>query len=198
MKKNSSKKAKSATPATTARVMTKLPTKKVESTPEEGFSFRVKMGEHEVEIKGTHEEVTKTIEALPALFTNVSKAFEIIKPKTVATITVKTEPPAKEEHAKAKSAEASAQNYPKIKQTANCDEAVLKILETDWGKGRPRTMEEIKDAVSANGLKYPGRMLSATLDALAEKDKVRRWNTNTGFVYILADEPSPKVGGSSK
>ncbi len=197
MKKHRLKKAKRATPTVTARVKTTLPTKKVEKKQEENFAFRVKLGEYEVEIRGTHEEVTKTIEALPTLFTSINKAFEIAKPKTVATITVKTEPSPKEASAKT-ATEAHAQSYPKIAPPASCDEAILKFLETDWGKWRPRTMEELKEAMDANGLKYPGRMLSATLDALAEKDKVRRWNTNTGFVYILADEKSPKSGGTSK
>jgi len=179
-----------------------LPTKKVQEKKskekqEGGFAFRVKFGEYEVEIRGTHEEVTKTIENLPNLFTNVNKAFDIAKPKTVATITVKTEAPPKEASAKA-AAEAPAQSYPKIRSPANCDEAVLRFLETDWGKWRPRTMEELKEAMNANGLKYPGRTLSATLDALAEKGKVQRWNTNTGFVYILAEEKPSSSGGKSK
>jgi hypothetical protein len=41
-------------------------------------------------------------------------------------------------------------------------------------------------------------MLTATLDALAEKGKVQRWNTNTGFVYILAEEKTSSSGGKSK
>lgn len=174
-----------------------MPAKKLEMKQGDGFGFRVKLGECEVEIRGTCEEVTKTIEALPSLFVNVTKAFELAKPKTVATITVKTEPPSKETPSKA-AAEAPAQSYPKIGSPASCDEAVLRLLETDWGKWRPRTMEELREAMGASGLKYPGRMLSATLDALAEKEKVRRWNTNTGFVYILAEEKSSKAGGESK
>jgi hypothetical protein len=197
MKKQRSTKAKPATPTATAKVKKTLPTKKVENKNEEAFAFRVKLGEYEVEIRGTHEEVTKTIENLPNLFTSVHKALEIAKPKTVATITVKTEPSPKETSSKT-AAEAPAQSYPKIAPPASCDEAVLKILETDWGKWRPRTMEELRDTMSENGLKYPGRMLSATLDALAEKDKVRRWNTNTGFVYILAEEKTSTAGGKSK
>jgi len=185
-------------PTLTARVgETALPTKKLEKKQEGNFAFRVKLGEYEVEIKGTHEEVSKTIENLPNLFTNVTKAFEIAKPKTVATITVKTEPSPKEAPAKA-AAEAPAQSYPKIRSPESCDEAVLRLLETDWGKWRPRTMEELKEAMNANGLKYPGRMLSATLDALAEKGKVQRWNTNTGFVYILAEEKTSGSGGKVK
>ena len=57
------------------------------------FTFRIRLAEHEVEINGTREEVLKTIEDLPNLVTKVSKAFEIAKPKTVATLTVKTEAP---------------------------------------------------------------------------------------------------------
>jgi hypothetical protein len=165
--------------------------KKIEEKPE-GFSFRVKLGEYEVEIRGAQEEVTKTIENLPNLVTNIHKAFEIAKPKTVATLTVKTEAPPKA------APEAPAQAYPKIEPPANCEEAVLRILETDWGKWRPRTMQELQEAMKANGLKYPGRTLGATLDALAEKGMVRRWDTNTGFVYILAEEKPLSSGGESK
>ena len=167
-----------------------MPTKKAKEK-HEGFAFRVKIGECEVEIRGTHEEVTKTIEKLPDLVTNVNKAFEIAKPKTVATLTVKTE-------ASKAAPEASEQTYPKVPSSANCEEAVLRILETDWGKWRPRTMEELQEAMKASGLKYPGRTLGATLDALAEKGMVRRWNTNTGFVYILAEEKPSSSGGKSK
>jgi len=165
--------------------------KKVEEK-HEGFAFRVKIGEYEVEIRGTQEEVTKTIENLPNLVANVNKAFESAKPKTVATLTVKTEGPPKA------APEAAAQKYPKIASVANCEEAVLRILETAWGKWRPRTMEELKEAMKANELKYTGRTLEESLNELADKGMVRRWSTNTGFVYILAEEKSSKSGEEPK
>ena len=168
---------------------------KEQNKKQEGFVFRVKLGDREIELRGAYEEVTKTIENLPNMIGNVNKAFDITQPKTVATITVKTEQPPKKP-AKTK-AEESKQSYPKIPSSKNCSEAILKFLETDWGKWRPRTMKELKEAIKFNKMKYPGRMLSATLDALAEKGKVRRWNTNTGFVYILAEEKS-SGGGKSK
>jgi len=37
----------------------------------ECFGFRVKMGEYEVEISGTREEVLRTVEDLPSLMVNV-------------------------------------------------------------------------------------------------------------------------------
>lgn len=143
----------------------------------ENFALRVKMGEYEVELKGSREEVLKTIEDLPTLINNMRKAFESVKPKTVATLTVKTEP----------SKEQAKTEYPKIPPTQDCGEAITRILNTDWGKWRPRTIEELRDAFQANGLNFPLRVLAGTLNGLVKKGEIRRWNTNAGFVYILVE-----------
>jgi len=171
-----------------------LPKKAVKEKKSGGFAFRVKIGEYEVEIKGTHEEVTKTLKDLPGLVTNIHKAFENVKPKTVTTLTVKTEPTAKAKTAP----KTPAQTYPKITTAANCEDAVLRLLETNWGKWRPRTMEELKDSMKANKMKYTKRTLTGTLNKLADKGMVRRWNTNTGFVYILAEETPLSSGGEAR
>ena len=165
---------------------------KSEKKPE-SFTFRIKIGEYEVEIKGTHNEVTKTLQDLPNLVTNVQKAFENVKPKTIATLTVKTEPPAKTKAAP----KTPAQTYPRLPLVASCKDAILGLLESDWGKWRPRTMEELKDAMKANKVKYTKRTLTSTLNKLADKGMVRRWNTNTGFVYILAEEKPSSSGGKA-
>lgn len=144
-----------------------------------GFAFRVRMGEYEVEINGSHEEVLKTIKELPSLMADVYKAFEGLKPKTTATLTVKKA---------ASKEEAPVQRYPKILRARSCGEAVLSVLETDWGKWRPRTISELKEALRANGLRYPGRTFSGVLTGLVRKGKVRRWKTDAGYVYILAEE----------
>ena len=170
-----------------------LPKKTVKEKKSEGFAFRIKLGDYEVEITGTPEEVTKTLKDLPNLVANVHKAFESVKPKTVATLTVKTEPTAKSKE----KTKAPAQAYPKITGVVNCQEAVLGLLETDWGKWRPRTMEELNDAMKANKITYTKRTLERTLNKLADKGKVRRWNTNTGFVYILAEKKTSSAGGES-
>jgi predicted transcriptional regulator len=159
----------------------------------EGFAFRIKLGEYEVEIHGTPEEVQKTLKDLPKIVANVHKAFENVKPKTVATLTVKTEPTAKTKE----TPKTPAQTYPKISDVVNCQGAVLGLLETDWGKWRPRTMEELNDAMKANKITYTQRTLERTLNKLANKGMVRRWNTNTGFVYILAEKKSSRSGGSA-
>jgi DNA-binding HxlR family transcriptional regulator len=51
-------------------------------------------------------------------------------------------------------------------------------------------VEELKEAMRANRLQYSDRVLSETLNALANRGMVRRWNNNTGLVYILAEEKS--------
>lgn len=145
------------------------------------FGFRVRMGEYEVEVCGSREDVLRTIEELPSLMGCVQKAFEGVKPKTVATLTVKKEVPKEE---------AGAQKYPKIVATEDCGEAVLRVLETDWGKWRPRTMDELKEALTANGLDFSGRVLAGVLFGLVRQGRVRRWKTDAGNVYILAEKES--------
>jgi len=143
------------------------------------FVFHVRLGDYEVEISGDRVEVLKTIKELPSLMVDVRKGFEASKPKTTATLTVKTSG-AKEKVA--------VEKFPKILRVKSCSEAVLKALETDWGKWRPRTVAELKAALKANGLHYPGRTLSGVLLGLVRKGKIRRWKTDAGYVYILAEE----------
>jgi hypothetical protein len=87
------------------------------------------------------------------------------------------------------------QKYPKISPTQDCEEAITRILHTDWGKWRPRTVEELKEALQANGLDYPVRVLTGTLSGLVKKGKIRRWNTDAGFVYILVENEALGQGG---
>lgn len=149
------------------------------------FVFRVKLNEYEVEICGNRDEVLKTIEDLPRLIGNIHKAFDNVKPKKVATLTVKTE--------KTRSENAPSEHYPQIPATQTGNDAVLKLLETDWGKWRPRTLEELREALEANELEYPARMLGAVLLDLVKQEKIKRWNTDAGYVYILAEKEASQT-----
>jgi hypothetical protein len=150
------------------------------------FGLRVKIGEYEVEVNGNHEEVLETIRELPNLIVDVGKAFENARPKTVATLTVKTA--ASKKHA-------NNQDYPKISPAENCEEDIIKILQTDWGKWRPRTIDELRDALEANGQNYVARVLATTLSGLVKKGTIRRWNTDAGFVYILVEKETLNTKG---
>ncbi|MFW6110999.1 MAG: hypothetical protein ACOC6H_03075 [Thermoproteota archaeon] len=137
------------------------------------------MGDYEVEISGEREDVLKTIEELPTLIADVQKAFKTTKPKRKAKLTVKTT---------SDKGKATSDQYPKIINPKNCSEAILQVLGTEWGRWRPRTVEELKRALKANDLEYPGRTLAGVLLSLVNKGKVRRWRTDAGCVYILAEE----------
>jgi hypothetical protein len=129
------------------------------------FSFRVKMGQQEIEISGTREEVIKTIEELPSLVASVSKAFESTKNTTSTSKSVPSV-------------------YPSI-SSFSCSEAVLRLLGTDWGR-QARTLTELGEALRANALHYPSTTLSGVLAWLVRKNKIKRWKTDKGYVYVLA------------
>jgi len=130
------------------------------------FSFRVKMGQQEIEISGTREEVIKTIGELPSLVASISRAFELTKNIDTASQSV-------------------ASTYPSIPPSTNCSEAVLNLLETDWGK-QARTLPELEEALKVNAIHYPSTTLSGVLTWLLRKNKIKRWKTDRGYVYVLA------------
>ena len=137
----------------------------VENLMKMPFSFRIKMGQQEIEISGTREEVTKTIEELPSLVDSISKAFESTKNMRTASKSV-------------------ASTYPSI-SSSSCSEAILQLLGTDWGK-QARTLTELGEALKANTLHYPSTTLSGVLAWLVRKTKIKRWKTDKGYVYVLA------------
>jgi hypothetical protein len=144
------------------------------------FSIRVRLGEYEVEISGNREDVLKTVEDLPNIVANVSKAFEPLKGKVpTASLTIKA---SKEKPA------IPMEEYPKIPQKLSCSKAILQLLESEWGKWRPRTLAELEQALKANSIHYPTSTLSSVLRWLARRGKVRRWKTDAGYVYILAEK----------
>ena len=144
------------------------------------FSFRVRMDQYEIEISGSQKQVLNAIEDLPKLIENVSKAFTQMNPKTNVT-----EKPQPVKVRLTPSAPSQPKMYPSIKKAKTCSEAVLKILETEWGAWRPRTMSEISEGLKANAVHYPTTTLSGVLSWLVKKGKIRRWKTDAGFVYIL-------------
>jgi hypothetical protein len=146
------------------------------------FSFRVKMNQNEIEISGTKKEVLDVIEALPKLVGQVSKALNPAEAMTDASeskpVVVRLTSPAA----------ASPKMFPSIKEAKNCSGAVVKLLMTEWGTWKPRKTPEIIEALKANALHYPRSTLSGVLAWLVKKGKVRRWKTDAGYVYILAEK----------
>ena len=146
------------------------------------FSLRVRLGRCEVEISGNRDEVLKTVEDLPNLVATISEAFaqagvgEFKEPAVERTSSV--------------SAPVSVV-YPSIQSSGNCSDAVLRLLETDWGRATPRMLPELVEAMKANAVHYPATTLSGVLNWLVRKGRVKRWKTDKGYVYVLS---GPNVG----
>jgi len=145
------------------------------------FSIRVRVGDYEVELKGARREVMDTIRELPKLMTDFSKAFSFLRPKSASTVAIKA-------IATGSVKETPMENHPKIPKVGSCGEAVLKVLESDWGKWRPRTLMEIKAVLEANGMFYSGSTLASELLKLVKEEKVKRWKTDKGYVYIITEK----------
>ena len=145
------------------------------------FTIRVKIGQNEVEISGTQKAVIDTIKDIPTLVENITKAFinKCDRETTEENTPIK---------AQIIPSSVPSKMYPSIKKAKNCSQAVLKLLETEWGVWRPRTLSELVDALKANATHYPPTTLSGVLSWLVKKGKVKRWKTDAGYVYILAEK----------
>ena len=146
------------------------------------FSFRMKIHENEVEVSGSQKEVLSVLKDLPSLIEKITKAlapisYEKTNDVSGRPVVVRSSLPEKLQ-----------KRFPSIKGAKNCSKAVLKLLETEWGAWRPRTMSEIVSALKTNSINYPSSTLSGVLSWLVKKGKVRRWKTDAGYVYILAEK----------
>jgi len=144
------------------------------------FSIRVKIGNHEIEISGTKDEVLKTLEELPNIVTKVSQAFGTTAPSVaVSTLSQASEPVAER-------LVATGVPYPPITQAKSCGDAVFQLLNSDWGREKPRALNDIATALKANALHYPVASIAKNLERLVRRNKLRRWKTEEGYVYVLA------------
>jgi len=143
------------------------------------FSLRVRLGRCEVEIRGSRGEVLQTVKDLPTLVASISEAF------AEASVDASTGNTGTPEPSSSLSGSVSAV-FPSIQPSGGCGDAVLRLLETDWGRATPRTLPELVEAMKANAVHYPTTTLSGVLNWLVRKGRVKRWKTDNGYVYVLA------------
>jgi hypothetical protein len=144
------------------------------------FTLRVRLGQYEVEISGSREDVLKTIEDLPNLVTVVSEAF------AQAGVSVRVADVQSSRDSVPAPSTSPSGTYPSIQGSGNCSDAVLKLLETEWGRSTPRTLPELVEAMRVNAVHFPVTTLSGVLNWLVRKGRVKRWKTDKGYVYVLA------------
>ena len=151
------------------------------------FSLRVRLGQCEVEISGSRDEVLRTIEDLPNLVTLISEAFS--RAEVDAPLNEAADQPVSSTVQPSSALVTTA--YPSIQSSGGCADAVLRLLGTEWGRVAPRTLPEIIEAMRANAVHYPATTLSGVLNWLVRKGKVKRWKTDKGYVYVLAQASAP-------
>lgn len=136
------------------------------------FRIRVRIGDMEVELGGEKAEVLSTLDDLGEIVGKVNVAFNGgIKAEDVVVKhpTDESQPP----------------EYPKIKQTSQCGEAVVALLSTEWGK-TPRAIGELREAMEANAVFFPKTTLSGVLVWLVKKGELRRWkDKKRGYLYVV-------------
>ena len=135
------------------------------------FHIKIRIGDHEVEIGGTKEDVLSTLDDLNSIVDKVSLAFKEkvavgrVKPKKNGDVT-----------------------YPKITHTTQCNEAIRSLLETEWGK-TPRPIGELREAMETNAIFFPKSTMSGVLSWLIKKGSLRRWkDKKRGYLYVLNEK----------
>ena len=135
------------------------------------FCLRVRLGQYEVEVSGNRDEVLKTFNDLPNLVATISEAFRTVGLESTDKSSIKS---------------SSSLAYPSIQSSGNCSDAVMQLLETDWGCQEPKTLSELVEAMRINAVHYPSTTLSGVLSWLVRRGKIKRWKTEKGYVYVLS------------
>jgi len=149
------------------------------------FSLRVRLGQCEIEISGSRDDVMRTISDLSSLVDAVAEAFSRAGVETSLHETV-TQSASTEQSIQSSSSMPVAARYPSIQSSGGCGDAVLRLLATDWGRVSPRTLPEMVEALRVNAVHFPVTTLSGVLNWLVRRGRVKRWKTDKGYVYVLA------------
>lgn len=78
----------------------------------------------------------------------------------------------------------ASETYPSISKPNSCSDAITKLLSTEWGK-TPRTMGELKDAMTFNAAYYPEGTFKSTFTRMTKDGKLRRVKKGDVFAYVL-------------
>jgi len=139
------------------------------------FSIRIKIGDVEIQVDGSRDDVLDTLEKMPELLRGMSEALNMVTqtPKNVITYTIE--------------ATKQREDYPTLSlpPNASCPEVITELLKTDWGRREPRTLNEIMEAMKLNALHYPKGTVSGRLADMTKKGILRRIQTERGYGYIL-------------
>ena len=144
------------------------------SSEEKRFSIRLRIGNNEIELSGSHEDVMNTFQNIGELVSRTSDAFG----------QAPYQPPAQHNEPVHKN---SDESFPSISidPATPCPDAIVQILSTDWGKKEPRTLGELLAAMKVNAIHYPEGTVKGRLTDLTKRGVLRRISSPKGYEYIL-------------
>jgi hypothetical protein len=139
--------------------------------PEAPFHVKVRIGDKELEIGGSKEEVLSTLDDLDSIVEKVTQAFN---QKGVET------PVRQKKNGNVE--------YPNIQHTTQCSEAIVSLLETEWGK-TPRAIGELREGMEANAIFFPKSTISGVLSWQIKRGALRRWkDKKRGYLYVINEK----------
>jgi hypothetical protein len=141
------------------------------------FKLRIRIDDKEVELSGSQQEVMSALEDLPKIVNKFSSAFMLNTTSTQHLL-----------HVESKTEEKDVYPTLTISTDASCPEALTKILSTNWGKKKPRTLNELLEVMKINAVHYPKGTIKGRLTDLTKKGILRRIRTSKGYGYILVKE----------
>jgi hypothetical protein len=133
------------------------------------FTLRIRLGDREVELRGTREDVLTSLADLPRMVEQVAQAFAHRGEVPAASPAPTTE-------------------YPSltVDPSLSCPEAIQQLLATPWGRTAPRKLGEILEAMRVNAIHYPVGTVKGRLTDLTKRGVLRRIKGPGGYGYLVA------------
>jgi hypothetical protein len=75
--------------------------------------------------------------------------------------------------------------FPHIGHPSSMSDAILKVLDTEWGKRQPRKECELHEALTINAIHTDKKTLCALLTYLTRQNKIKRIKIEGVYAYTL-------------
>jgi hypothetical protein len=130
----------------------------------------VRIGDFQVELEGTHGNVTKLMGE--DLFKFIRGLQETTK-QVPSSVEVSPEVAPEEEA------------VPPLGRPSTTTDALSQLFKTEWGK-KPRLLSDVMQALEANGLYYKKAVVAKVLVDLIKKKELRRIGSKGSFQYVAS------------
>lgn len=141
---------------------------------DKSFTVRIKVGNNEVELSGSYEDVMKTLEKISELVSNIALAFGNMPTQHLI-------------QENASQTQMPDEGFPSltVDPATPCPDAIVQLLSTEWGRKKPRTLSELLAAMKVNAIHYPEGTVKGRLTDLTKRGVLRRISSRRGYEYIL-------------